>query len=92
MKFGHHPDPACDFCVEVEEIEAMVTNRRIGFDPEPTLDGRIERAMMFRVGGDQIAINAKAILREIEKAIRSPQTEPLYDPRQAQGYPSKDEQ
>jgi len=74
MTFGHHPDPACDFCVEVEEIQAMACNRRIGFDPEPSLDARLERAMMFRVGGDLIAINAKATLREIERDVRrSPQ-------------------
>ena len=69
MKFGHHPDPACDFCVEVEELQAMAYNRRIGFDPEATLDARIDRAMMFRVGGDQIAISAKGILRVVEKEV-----------------------
>lgn len=71
MTFGHHPDPACDFCVEVKEIQAMACNRRIGFDPEPTLGARIDRAMMFRVGGDVIAINAKAVLREIENEVKA---------------------
>lgn len=71
MDFGHHPDPAIDFCVEVEELIGMACNRRIGFDREPTLDGRVERAMMFRVGGDIGAIDAKATLREIERELRA---------------------
>lgn len=70
MTFGHHPDPAIDFCVEVEEIEAMACNRRIGFDPEPDLDRRIERAMMFTVGGDAGAVQAKHSLQTIAHAIR----------------------
>lgn len=69
MKFGHHPDPAIDFCVEVEEIQAMACNRKIGFDPEPTLGPRVDRAMQFRVGGDIGAIDAKATLREIERDL-----------------------
>lgn len=72
MKFDHHPDPAIGFCIEVEEIIAMATNRRIGFDPEPTLDARIERAMQFRVGGDLGCIAAKATLREVERDIMHP--------------------
>ena len=74
MKFGHHPDPAIDFCVEVEEIQSMACNRSIGFDPEPTLDARLERAMEFRVGGDIGAIDAKQLLREIEKSVVAQRT------------------
>lgn len=33
-RFGHHPDPAIDFCVEVEEIEAIWTDRHLQF-PNP---------------------------------------------------------
>ncbi|MGY3582260.1 hypothetical protein ACVIGB_000815 [Bradyrhizobium sp. USDA 4341] len=69
MTFGHHPDPAIDFCVEVEEIEAMACNRRIGFDPEPDLDRRIERALMFTVGGDAGAVRAKQSLRQIAQNV-----------------------
>lgn len=68
-RFGHHPDPAIDFCVEVEEIQAMACNRKIGFDPEPTLDRRIDQAMQFRVGGDPIAVAAKGMLRDVEREI-----------------------
>jgi len=69
MTFDHHPDPAIAFCIEVEEIIGMAYNRRVGFDPEPTLDQRIERAMMFRVGGDMNCVDAKATLREIEREV-----------------------
>jgi hypothetical protein len=33
-----------------------------GFDPEPTLDDRVFRAMQFRVGGDECAVAAKEAL------------------------------
>ena len=68
-RFGHHPDPATDFCVEVEELDAIVTDLEIGF-PNPVSEreaiAREVRAMEFVVGGDLIAIQAKAHLRQIE--------------------------
>jgi hypothetical protein len=70
-RFGHHPDPAIDFEVEVEELEGMAYNRRVGFDPEPTLDARVEKAMGFVVGGDPGAIAAKAVLRDLEKSLKA---------------------
>jgi hypothetical protein len=46
MKFGYvDDDPANDFCVEVECIEGMACNRRVGFDPEPTLEDRVSFAI-----------------------------------------------
>lgn len=72
MTFGHHPDPAIDFCVEVEELQGMAYNRKVGFDPEPSLDPRIFRAMQFRVGGDEGAVCAKQTLREIERQVAQP--------------------
>jgi len=71
MDFGHHPDPTIDFCVEVEEIQAMAQNRKVGFDAEPDLEHRIERAMQFRVGGDVGAVAAKQTLREIANVLPS---------------------
>ena len=71
-RFGHHPDPANDFCIEVEEIEAILYDKRLGLRPLqawPAL--RIRRAMEFVVGGDQIAIAAKARLRAIAAAEQS---------------------
>lgn len=69
MNFGYHPDPAIDFCVEVEEIQAMACNRRIGFDLEPTLDRRIDRALMFQVGGDAGAVAAMDLLRQTAGSV-----------------------
>lgn len=68
-RFGHHPDPAIDYCVEVEELEGMMFNRRVGFDLEPTLDRRVERAMQFQVGGDIHAMAAKQFLKTIEAEL-----------------------
>lgn len=69
MKFGHHPDPAIDFCIEVDELQGMAYNRKIGFDAEPQLEDRVFRAMLFRVGGDGRAIDAKQTLRDIKRQI-----------------------
>jgi len=74
-RFGHHPDPATDFCVEVECIEGEHLNNKIGFmNGTPTLDElreRVGRAMEFRVGGDLNAIEAKRLLRAIETDLGS---------------------
>jgi len=73
-RFGHHPDAAIDFCIEVEEIEAIAACARLGLtgfgheQDRETLDSRIERAMDFRVGGDAGAVSAKAALRAIATA------------------------
>jgi hypothetical protein len=70
-RFDHHPDPAIDFCVEVEEIQSIAHDRSIGF-PNPddaALENRIFRAMQFNVGGDPNAVSAKALLREIETQV-----------------------
>ncbi len=70
-RFNHHPDPACDFCEEVEHLESIAESWRLGltgFGHEAdrlTLDDRIERALGFRVGGDLGAIKAKQSLREL---------------------------
>jgi hypothetical protein len=69
-RFGHHPDPAIDYCVEVEELEGMMFNRRVGFDAEPSLDERVGKAMGFSVGGDQNAIGARQTLKEIDAELR----------------------
>jgi len=72
-RFGHHPDPAIDFCIEVEAIQGEAYNERVGFPIEgPPLADRIFRAMQFRVGGDEGAVWAKSLLREIEASRGSP--------------------
>lgn len=68
-RFGHHPDPAVDFCIEVEAVGGEVENLRIGFATarrsRDELRARIERALSFRVGGDEGAVRAKDHLREV---------------------------
>jgi GGDEF domain-containing protein len=76
-RFGHHPDPATDFCVEVDDIAAEIVNLDV-FEAGPAawheMSDRIDRAMDFRVGGDESAVAAKDKLREIsdqfEKSLR----------------------
>jgi hypothetical protein len=72
-RFGHHPDPAIDFCIEVEVLEGETHNIAVGFTngtpPRAEIAERIARAMEFRVGGDEGAVNAKCELRKIEAAF-----------------------
>jgi hypothetical protein len=71
MEFGHHPEPATDFCVEVEAIEAEITDRAAGLPVTMDLGARIERAMQFKVGGSAAAVVAKADLRKYEAAFKA---------------------
>lgn len=68
-RFGHHPDPAIDFCVEVEVIEGEAANISVGFtNGTPSVGDllkRAERALEFRVGGDLNCIDAKQTLRRV---------------------------
>lgn len=74
--FNHHPDPAIDFCIEVESLQAIAADRRItrrnpSFrNPEDgSLEKRVLRAMSFRVGGDVQAVAAKSELRALEAEV-----------------------
>ena len=70
-RFGHHPDPAIDFCIEVEELETIYSDVKIEFRPrDASFNGRIARALNFTVGGDINAIAAKAKLRRISDQVR----------------------
>lgn len=70
-RFGHNPDPAIDFCVEVDEIEAIASNLAkglSGFGHEETyasLAKRVDAALAFRVGGDEGAVAAMQALRRL---------------------------
>lgn len=69
-RFGHHPDPAIDFCVEVEELEAMAYDHVNGLrDCGSELVHRIAKARDFRVGGDYQAVNAMSALRSLEQMV-----------------------
>lgn len=64
-QFGHHPNPAIDFCVEVEELQGITFNIGIGFDQlTRQVINRFCDALDFRVGGDEHAVNAKRLLWE----------------------------
>jgi len=72
-KFGHHPDPAIDFEIEVESLQARLIDAKggiskLGTEPEAPVAvlADIERAMTFRVGGDPSAVRAKQMLRDLE--------------------------
>lgn len=71
-RFGNHPDPAIDFCIEVEKLESRLHQAERGLskpgtDPEAVQEvcDDICRTMDFTVGGDQGAIAAKDVLREL---------------------------
>lgn len=68
-RFDHHPDPAIDFCVEVETLSGLVYEAQVGMIPSQPVFERIDRAMSFRVGGDLGAISAKETLRQIERQL-----------------------
>jgi hypothetical protein len=63
-RFGHHPDPATDFAVEVDEIEGMVADVKAGLEKPKAVDDRLFKAMQFRVGGTVLAVAAKQALRQ----------------------------
>lgn len=71
-RFDHHPDPATDFEIEVQDLEAEAYNHRVGFQPLPrdALYRRIDHAMNFRVGGVPSCVEAKTQLRELEREFR----------------------
>lgn len=77
-RFGHHPEPAIDFCIEVEALEGHLFDAKHGIgkpghEPRRIDDEfrrRVSRAMDFIVGGDQIAIAAKATLRSISAQVQ----------------------
>ena len=67
-KFGHHPDPAIDFEIEVQALQGADADHRAGLAGRMTkadFDRRMEVAMAFRVGGDAGAIAAKDMLRRL---------------------------
>lgn len=69
-RFGHHPDPATDFCIEADCIEARAYDLRADFATYDEVAPRVARALDFRVGGDQHAIAAKHLLRTIAQEIQ----------------------
>ena len=82
-RFDHHPDPAIDFEIEVQSLEARLFDAKGGIskpgtEPETVaavLVG-IERAMTFRVGGDPSCVTAKQVLRRLEREAKATGEQP----------------
>lgn len=69
-RFGHHPNPAIDFCTEVDCIAGLSYDVGVGLATVGYVLDRVERAMAFTVGGDIPAMAAKDRLREIERHLK----------------------
>ncbi len=77
-RFGHHHEPAIDFCIEVEALEGHLFDAKHGIGKpgheqrriDDEFRRRVSSAMDFIVGGDQIAIAAKATLRSISAQVQ----------------------
>lgn len=70
-KFGHHPDPATDFAIEVDSLEGMLADYKAGLEQRAALEDRIFKAMQFRVGGTLMAVAAKQALRDVEDELKA---------------------
>jgi hypothetical protein len=73
VRFGHHVNPALDFCIEVETIEGHLHDAQHDFPGkriDDTFLDRIRTAMDFVVGGDPIAVSAKETLRRIHDEVK----------------------
>lgn len=77
-RFGHHPDPANDFCIEVEAIQGQFFDATHAISKPGTLPAtveevyaRVQKAMEFHVGADEIAVSAKHLLRGLEVEVKA---------------------
>lgn len=77
-RFGHHPDAALDFCIEVEALTGRLHDAKHGISKPGTpaevvqaVANDIARAMTFKVGGDEGAIYAKHCLRKLEDEAKA---------------------
>lgn len=70
-RFGHHPDPATDFCIEVEAIEGLHRDVLAGHAVSSQLEMRLRRALAFNVGGSADAVEAKTALRKTAEHLKA---------------------
>ena len=70
-RFGHHPEPAIDFCVEVEALHGLAYEVGVGLADRDVLYRRVSAALDFRVGGDAHAVAARGLLRKVGKIIEN---------------------
>lgn len=95
-RFRHHPDPAIDYCVEVEEIESILFDIEKGILPLSEFDGLTDRvcfALQFQVGGDQNAVGARRLLlgyadrlKALVAATKPPTSDTLASGRRSTRY------
>lgn len=78
-RFGHHPDPATDFEVEVTSLQGRLFNAKHAIPDKhgvtesvAQVADAIKRAMTFRVGGVETSVRAKSILRALELDAAQP--------------------
>jgi hypothetical protein len=78
-RFGHHPDPATDFEVEVTSLQGRLFNAKHAIPDKhgvtesvAQVADAIKRAMTFRVGGVETSVRAKSILRALEQESAHP--------------------
>jgi hypothetical protein len=73
-KFGHHPDPDIDYCIEADYIIGEWYSLKASHAYETPLravvEGRIAEALKVNVVGTQHALGAKTILRKIAEEMR----------------------
>ncbi len=50
-RFDHHPNPAIDYCCEVDALEGMKWDVAAGLDTHEAYRQRLTRALDFNVGG-----------------------------------------
>lgn len=65
-RFDHHPDPAVDYCVEVDALEGMAYDVGVGLASREEFEARIFRASMFRPMIDANALDARRALLALE--------------------------
>jgi hypothetical protein len=68
-RFGHHPDPVVDFCVEVDIIEGLIADVDAGIQEWETVADRVFKAMQS-VWIDGRAQDAKNKLRLAEADLK----------------------
>lgn len=78
-RFGHHPDPATDFEVEVTSLQGRLFNAKHAIPDKhgvtesvAQVADAIKRAMTFRVGGVETSVRAKSILHALEQEAAHP--------------------
>lgn len=70
-RFGHHPDQAIDFEVEITDLIGQAFEADHGMTEREPVVARIRQARLFRVGGVPSCVAAKDTLRTLENQFCS---------------------